>query len=400
MAVTYWTGNARATARSHTFSVTAVTAGDTLTATINSKVETYTIPTGATTTTAAAGLVALLATSPVRELANFTLTSDGAVVRAVGPADGRPLTISFAATGTSTISAVTSVAATSPHDADDAANYLGGTKPGDGDTLIFENNSVDCLYNLAEFTSNTVTFVKRASYGGVIGLPDTNPLGYPEFLPTHFETAGTSLTVEDNGVVCRLRGTSASATTLTVTGNGGGDLNAETVEFYGPSHTSSVVNVTGGTLAWAPLTTQSAAAGTATVANGILRTGPSAVPGALSIYNSTAEIAGNYTTLFMDRDSNVTVVRAAAATTSTTNQGGNLIWRSTGTPDAVVIGSGGTLDMSQAVSSVAVDGITVEEGYTLNNPFDKITRPYTITFRGELSNGTIDIGTGRSVTVN
>jgi hypothetical protein len=66
----------------------------------------------------------------------------------------------------------------------------------------------------------------------------------------------------------------------------------------------------------------------------------------------------------------------------------------------LVIGSGGTLDMSQAVSSVAVDGITVEEGYTLNNPFDKITRPYTITFRGELSNGTIDIGTGRSVTVN
>lgn len=399
MAVTYWTGNQRATARSHTFTVNTVTAGDTLTATINSKVETYTIPSSPTTASVAAGLVALLATSPVRELANFTFTSDSNTVRAVGPADGRPLTISFAATGTSTISSVTSVAATSPHDADDAANYLGGTKPGNGDTLIFENNSVDCLYNLAEFTSNTVTFVKRASYGGIIGLPDTNPLGYPEYLPTHFETAGTSLTVEDNGVVCRIESTAGSATTATVTGPGGGTLNAETVEITGlPA--SSVVNVNGGTLALAPLTNQAAAVGTARIANGVLRTGPSAVLGTATIIDSQAELAGNYTALTVDGDSDVLVTRAATAATSTTLDGGVTRWGSTGGPNTTTVGTGAELTFAPAPAAVTVGTITLEAGSTLRDPYERMAKTFNLTVNCKVEEVTLDLGTRFSLAVS
>lgn len=399
MATIYWTGNQRARRRSYTFDVTTAAAG-TITMTVNGKVEAHTVTGSDTTTTAAAGAVRTWQASLVPEIAGqFEFSSSGATVTVLGPTDGRPVAASFGVTGSAVIGTVTAVTPTSPFDAADDANYSGGSKPGDGDTLIFENTSVPCVYGLAQFTSNTVAFVKRATYTGQIGLADTNPLGFPEYLPTHFETAGTAVTVADNGVACRIKSTAGSAVTARVTGENGGALGAETVEITG-TPSSSVVSVTGGSLAFAPLTSQSAVAASLSVSDGVLRTGPGAVPVALSIYNSTAQIGGNYTTLFMDRGSQVRVTLAAAAATSTTNQGGTLVWASTGTPDALTIGSDGVVDFAETVTSVAVDGIVMEEGSTLNNPYDKITRPYTVTLRGEIARSTFDIGTGQNFTVN
>jgi hypothetical protein len=399
MATVFWTGNQKATRRSYVFTVTAAAVSGTLTAQINSKTETYTCET-TTAATEAAAFVAALSSSLIRELANFTFSSDGAEVTALGPADGMPLAITFGAAGGSTISAVTTVAPTSPHAVDDASNWSGGV-PTNGDTAVFENTAVDCKYNLSALTAVTFSVVKRKSYGGQIGLPDTNPLGYPEYLAKFLETAGTGThTVEDNGTATRLRLTSASATTVVVTGEGGGALNSESVELYGTSHSSSVLRVNGGAVAVAPTTAQTAVFGTCSVANGVLRCGPNCTLTTVTANNSQAEIGGAYTTLVIDRGSAVSAVKAAAAATSTTVEDGTLNWGSTGGWGALTIGSGGTVDANLAPSSITSGTITLNEGCTLNDPNERIAKTYNLVVNGELANMTLDLGTTFNLAVS
>lgn len=400
MATAYWIGNAKPVAAKHVFTVTAAAVSGTLTATINGKAEQYTCTT-TTAATEAAAFVAALNASLVRELSQFTFSSSGAVITAVGPADGRPVSISWAAAGGTTISAVTSTTGAGPHDINNTANWSTGAVPGNGDTAVFENNTISALYNLATWASNTVTVIKRKSYGGNIGLPDTNALGFPEYLAKFLETAGTGThVIEDNGVGCRLRTTSASAVTVVVTGAGGGTLNSETVEVYGSSHTSSVLRVNGAAVAVAPADSQSAAFGTLTVANGVIRTGTNGTFTNGTITNSQAEVGGNYTTLLIDRGSTVTVTKAATAATSTTVEDGTLNWASTGGWNALTIASGATVDATLAPSSISTGTITLSEGGSLLDPNERIAKTYTINLTGEMANVTLDLGTTVSLAVS
>lgn len=402
MAIVYWIGNERARPWSNTCTVTGAATGGTITATVNGKAESYTVTAADTSVSVAAANAAnQWSASLIPELsAQFTFTVSGAVITATGPSDGRPVSVTFSASGGSTtVTSGTAVTATSPNDAADDSNYSGGAKPVDGDTLVFENTPVSCLYGLSQFAANTVTFVKRASYGGQIGLPDTNPAGFPEYLPTHFATAGTALTVEDNGIVCRITSAAASATTATVTGNGGGTLYQETVEITGlPAN--SVVNVNGGTLALAPLTSQAALAATARVANGVFRTGPSAVLTAATLIDAQAELAGNYTTLVVDGDSNVRVARAATAATSTTLDGGTTVWASTGGPNTTTVGTGATLDLSGAPALVTVGTITLEAGATLLDPYERMSKTYNLAVNCKWDEVTVDLGTRFNLAVS
>lgn len=399
MADIFWTGNQRATRRKYTFSVTTAVVNDAITMTVNSKVEAYTI-TSTTTSTAAAGAVAAWQASLVPEIAGqFEFSVSGAEITVEGPEDGRPVSAAFAATGTSAISSVTAVTPTSPHDANDTANWSTGAVPGNGDVAVFENTDVSCLYNLDAFDGETVGVVKRASYGGQIGLPDTNPLGFPEYLDTHLETAGTAVTVEDNGVAFRLLSNAASAETVNVTGDGAGTLYSETVEITGLL-TASVVNVNGGSLALDPLTSQSSAVGTLRVANAAFRSGPGCVITTGTVINSRAEVGGNWTSLTVDRGAEVRAARAATAATGTTIDGGVVRWASTGGPGAVTVGSDGTLDIGPAPATVTVGTITLEPGATLLDPNDRMAKTYNLVLNGEIEEMTLDLGTRFNLAVS
>jgi hypothetical protein len=347
----------------------------------------------------AASVMADLQQSPLAELRNFTFSASGSVLTCTGPADGRPVSIAFTAGGGGVTVSVSTTNPTSPFDLGDGANYSGGSLPANGDVLVFDNSASPVLWNLNALASLTVSIVKRAGFTGQIGLSDTNDFGYPEYLPTHLATAGTSITIEDNGAMCRLRSTASSAVTANLTGPGNGQLGAESVEIHG-TPASSVINMAGATLAFCPLSSQTGTAATVRCANSVLRVGTGATLGAVNISDSQAVIASGYTTLFADRGSQVRVQGAAAAGTSTTNQGGTVVWASTGTPGAVTLGSDAVFDLSQAPSAMAVGTVTLAEGSNLNNPFDRLTRPYTVAFTGEVGRTTLDIGTGQTVTVN
>jgi hypothetical protein len=397
VATNYWVGKQKYVAQLYQVTISSISSTQTVTATINSLVETYTA-TGSDATAAAAAVVAQLSATLTPEFSQFTFSSSGAVITATGPSDGRPVSITWG--GTATLTGTSAAAsAKSPHDASDGVNWSTGSAPGNGDTAVFENGSVDCLYNLSAFTSNTLAVVKRSSYGGQMGLPDTNPLGFPEYLPALFETAGTTLTVEDNGVMVRIKSTAGSATTLTVTGDGGGTLYSESVEVTGlPA--SSVVNVNGGTLALSPLTSQSSAVATLRGANATVRTGPSAVLTAASLYDTQSELAGNYTTLVVDGNSTVKVARAATAGTSTTIDGGTVNWASTGGPNTTSVNTGATLDFSGCPALVSVGTITLDAGATLNDPYERMTKTFNLVLNCKMSEVTMDLGTRINLAVS
>jgi len=378
--------------------VTAVTVSvSTITATINSKVETYTASATDTVTTFATAFVSQLLASLIPEFRLVTWTNPGVgIIQGTGPQDGRPVTITWG--GTATASTTTTVAPTSPFDAGDALNYAGGL-PVNGDVLVLENNAASLFYNLAALTSITFTIIRRSSHTGTIGLADNNSLGFVEFLPRHLECAGTAITIADNSTgFLRIRSTAATATTLTITGNAGGGLGQEYVEVFGlPA--SSIININGGTLALAPLGTQSALATTVRVNNGVFRSGPSATLTTLNITNSTVQLNGAYTTFTQDRGSTSTMLEASAGTT-TNIEDGTVFWASTGGPGALNINSGGTFDNSGAPGAVAVGTVTLNEGATILDPAERFTKTYNIVIVGELANLTMDLGTTFNLAVS
>jgi len=317
-------------------------------------------------------------------------------VRGTGPADGAPVTITFGGTCTAAGTSGYPIARTSPSDVNDTANYSGGALPGNGDTLVFENSAVPVLYNLATLTSLTVSIIRRGSHAAAIGLPDFNP--------THFETAGTSLQIVDGGSAnyCRIRSTAGSAVTAVCTtaeGVNPGQLNQEGIEIYG-TPASSVLNTSGASVAFAPLTAQTGTLATVRVTGGSLRTGAGATTTTVSIYSgASAALASSVTTLTVDRNASVTVL-AAAATTTLVIESGTVTWVSTGALGTVTVGSEATLDVSNAPSTVAVTGITIYEGCTVNDPNERLVKPVACTVVGELSKMTLDFGTSFTLTVS
>lgn len=63
-----------------------------------------------------------------------------------------------------------------------ADNFDTGELPTNGDTVIFEKNSVDLLFNLDQGSLTGINLEFRASYTGKVGLPSRNSAGgFPEY---------------------------------------------------------------------------------------------------------------------------------------------------------------------------------------------------------------------------
>jgi hypothetical protein len=399
MAVIYYSANQRARAIQYYVTVSAAASTNTITATVNSKTETYTVTATDTATTAATNAVLQFSQTLLNELRVFTFSNpaDG-IIAAVGPSSGSPVSITWGGTATLTGTTAT-VTALSPADIDDATNYAGGVKPGNGDTLILENGSFDLLWNLNEFTSNTVTLIRRASHTGRVGLDDYNPAGYVEYLPRFFETAGTTITLEDNGQGgARIRSTAGSAVTVTITGTGTGNLGSETFELYG-TPASSVANINGGGLAFCPLGSQTGTLTTVRCANGSFRSGSGATLVTFTAQNSNVAIAGAFTTYTQDNGSSSTFSRASAGTTVNINDG-SVAWGSTGAITTLNVYSGGTFDCTTAPALFAITTVNTYEGSTSIDTNKRITRSFTWNWNGDLTKQSVDWGTDGGTTVS
>ena len=391
MADVFWSGNQVARPVQYLVTVTASVVSGTLTATINSKTETYTCLT-TDSATEAQGAIQAFSASPIPEFRLVTWSVSGAVMSAVGPVDGRPVTITWGSAGGTTTSGggAPTTANTSPNNYADTANWVGGVLPANGDRAVFQGNLASALYGLTANTANTVTLLIEASYTGSIGLAAVNPLGFPEYLPTRLALAGTALTVNANGQsVYRVLSTAGSAVTVVFRG----ETSALTFDLTGlPA--SSVLRQSGGGIIVSPDIGETSALGTITSTgdfNFRANVGLTITTG--SFYGGNAVLAGPYTTLNIDNGAAV-VTTAASAGTTTTVLSGSLSWNSTGALGTVLIGATGQADLSPAPSTVSITAQTLREGATWSDP-NKAATGYNRTYVGDMANCTVNDGQNR-----
>lgn len=367
MAVVYWVGKQRRLAKQMTLTVGTASTGGTITLTFGNGKTVVITPTTTNTTTTASELLAAIEAATDGEITELTVTASAAVLTFVGPDDGAPFTLSKTDGGANVTTLATSVSPKSPHDLADVLNYSTGALPVDTvDSLVFEGNAIDAKYNADALTAIELVspgLTRRASYTGRWGLPATNVNGYPEYRAQELEIEAQTVLFEGN------RGDSAgqfrlknkwtgSAETITLNGEpDGAPLGSEPVELTGMP-ASSVVNSAGVSFAVAPLASQTGTVLTLRGNNCTVRVGPAAtLSGTLNLVNVLANVKASWTTsLTTIGQSSVEV--GGAATGVLVNESGYIGWRSTGNVGSnPVIGSGGTIDFTNAPSAVSIGGV-------------------------------------------
>lgn len=389
MADVYYNGTVQAVAKVMRVTVGTATAGETYSVTVTGpgKVASYTAVTGDDAAAITSGLVAAMVGSldgEIRELTAAVLASDATKFDVTGPADGAPFTITVAATGSGTISVATPVAAKSPHDAADVANYSSGALPANGDRLIIQTGANGPKYGLTAITAVTLTdFIRYRTHTGPIGLPSVNPNGgYPEYRTRFFEVNATNFYIEqaatDQPEQINIRSTKGTASAFVLSGQGGGFQPTDTpiVQIYGAA-ASSTLDGSGASVGYAMAQAQTGALLTTRLTNGLLRVGPGATVGALVLKDVAAEIAATYVTLNVDGASEVEVTANAGSSTTgaagTVIDGGAVRWRSKGVPgDEITVGTGGTFDAKTAPDPIAAFKLNIHEGGTVDDSYGRV----------------------------
>jgi hypothetical protein len=410
MAVVVWSGRQRKRPQRGTLTIGTASTGGTITVTVGGRKSVVVTPTTTNTTTTATELAAACAASTEPEFKEITWTSAGAVVTFIGPADGAPITVAKTDGGSnSTTLNATATAPLSPHDLGDAANYSGNALPTGSDVLVFENSNVDAKYNADALTGVTLASVtRRASFTGRLGLPRDNPAGYPEYRTSEVELDAPILYLEsansDAAGQLRIKSVSASAVTVTVTGQpNAAQLGSEAIEVRGlPS--SSVLRATGGSIAVATGAGETATLGTLQAADATVRLGSGVTLTNATYTNCTVRQACGSTTLVVQEGGTVEVVQAAAVGNSGLKvYRGTVRWMSSGaTGNSPELGPGGVVDFRNAPTSVTVGGtVSLAAGCGWLDPAGKIATSYSVQLNNcSLRDVTLEVGPDKTLAVS
>lgn len=179
MATRRWIGAKAPINKKDKLVVDAPSPSDVYSLTSNESTATYVAVTGDTVVEVVDGLIAAAGIA-AREFRLMTFTKDTVdtdTFYAESATTGHDFDLSVNAQVTLTSESV----ATGPnwwH----ADNFEGGVAPVDTDTVVFEKNSVDLLFNLDQSALVTITLEFRASYTGRVGWPNVNGQGgFPEY---------------------------------------------------------------------------------------------------------------------------------------------------------------------------------------------------------------------------
>lgn len=190
----------------------------------------------------------------------WTVTFAGTLANANQPSitgDGSSLTHST--TEDLVLAAVT--ASTGPHHWDEAANWLPAGVPVNSDAVIFESNSSDCLYGLAQSGVTLTSLHIAATYTGKLGLPRNNASGYLEFRPSELSIGATTILIghgEGSGSGKIAINTGSVQTAIEVRSSGGSsDVGVPAITWRG-TNANSDVEVLGGDFGTAPYSDQTA----------------------------------------------------------------------------------------------------------------------------------------------
>lgn len=336
-----------------------IAAGSTFTFTINGKSIVYTA-TGTTIASVTAGIVALWNSTddpPPPEFRELFATDNETKLTLRGIVAGRPHTIEADEGGSGSPSGTltNTIAATGKNHFNNAANWSGGAAPANGDTLVFDEGDVPCLYGLST-TLTTLTIRVKEGYRGQIGLPDRNVSGepYAEYRPVALVMDGATLIEIDSSQVSRVRINHGTSTATILVKNSGARLDPQVpVILLQGSNASNAIDVIRGDVGLGYFAGQTASYPTLRMSFVDNRENDSRVECGSDCSLTTIEKTGgqltvrsNVTTLTQGQQGGVTRVEAGAVTTLNAN-GGTIVYNSTGTLGTGHIANDGFLDFDQ-----------------------------------------------------
>lgn len=369
-----WQGDAKDQADVWTFTPGGTIAvGSTFTFTVAGKTMVYT----STGTTAAAVNIGVTAqwnstSDPLSpEFREYEAVDNTTTVVFTAKKKGIPGTIGVAAggSGSPTASCTNTTPATGKNFITNAANLSDGVALANGDTLVFDAGSVDCLFgDISSLTGLTIRVLE--GYKGLIGLPETNGSGsaaYPEYRTKYITIAGGTLEV-DNSEARRVRVAFGSTQASLIVRNSG------------PRNDDGMPAVT--------------------VTGGATGSRADITRGSVGIAYYSGETA-NFPTVnqsFVDRqdaDANVIIGEGCSTITALKKSGGNLRNYAPVTTLTHLPGAGVTVQMAGAVGTAQIDGGTLvwNSSGMLTTPllsgdafmdFDQDTRAKTVTNRFDL----------------
>ncbi len=415
MTTTYWHPSATPVAQVDTLTVAGTpAAGNKITATIGDGTATYTLVTGDTVSTAAAGLSAVLNGSTASpEFQSITWTVSGAVITGTASSPGTPFTLSASATGGgATLTRASVQANVGPSDVGNSANWIRSgvaSLPQNGDDVVVAGTAIGLLYNLAALAAvQFLSYTRWQSFTGQIGLPTQNPAGYREYRPTYFEftSAGTVTLLLGEGAGAGpsrerydVGATQANLQALA----SGGAADDVSVRFLTTNAASTVLSsgVSVG-IATDPGEVAALASARAT-AGGSLAIGPGCtVSGQVQADGATAQLSGPAGSILAQNGSAFAVTSEARTYSSViAKNGSRLTWLSDSTITSLDLQTGSVLDKSSdprpiTITSSSLDG----DGTAILDPTSAITYTNATAVRGIVSSGVITFGAGKNLKVS
>jgi hypothetical protein len=390
-------------------------AGNTISATINTKSVTYTLISGDTVNTAIAGLLALLQNASIcpPEFNQITWTSNGTnVITGTATVPGTPFVLTSSATGGGmTLTRASSAVNISQSDVNSANNWLRNGSPSlpqNTDDVVVSGSSVPLLWNLDKLAAVQFnTFTRWQSFTGAIGLPEVNPLGYIEYLPTYFQFSSSAPTL--NLILGYGSGTGpgrerynvGAAKTDVYAIASGSALDQYNIRFLG-THASNTLRVQNVSLGVATAVGEVAnlvfasvdGGGTLVCGAGVVFTSPA---GELIVNNGAAVISGSINTVLVQNGGQLTQLGDAQTIILITAQDSTtLTWLAGGTIANLNLWASSTFDKSQDLRPLVITNSQIEgDTCTVLDPNGVITWTNPAVVNGQVTSGPFQTKPGR-----
>ena len=387
MSTVYWIGKADAVAQQSTATPGGTVGTETFTLTVGGQSINYVAQPGDTATQVAEGLRDAWNAATHPYFNGVTATATAGVTTLDADIAGVPFAVTATATGSATLVAATTTADAGPNDWSTNANWSGGSKPANSDTVAIENSAVPILWGLDQ-TGVTLTELRvMQSYTGTIGLPEDRlttsatqtDTTKPEYRDTYLQISATTVRIgEHHGSgtpagAGRLKldtGSNQTQLNLSNSATTSSDGNLEPVRWLG-SHASNTVNVTKGRLGVAT----SAADETATISelnvgqrgnlasDADVHLGPGVTLATLNQSGGEVVAAAAITTV---NQSGGTLTTCGAAALTTANIGGAAYLNATGTITTLRVVGTGSADFSRDPRDKTVTNCELHKSASLN----------------------------------
>jgi len=332
------------------------------------------------------------------EHSELTATVSGSTVTLTADTAGVPwnitdgLTIAATTAGDGTAEITGPTAATGPNFIDNVDNWSAGTVLAAGEDGWVFNSSVPMLYALDALSAvGTLASLNFAmTFTADCGLPKTNASGYVEFRQQYLEVDATVLRIHGQGTGSgRIKIDGQAVQSAVEIENTGAAVEVGIGAFiWKGTSAANTLTTQNGSLSVAPFDGETAQVLTSRLNGGNVDFGDGATfPASATMEVLAADVSvrnsANHMKTVSVGSGTLTVFGSAAVDTSITITGGTVIWKSSGTIAAAVVGgaTGGVLDFSQDNRARTVSAATLNANGTIIDPLR------TVTWTGQITPG-------------